>query len=570
MGKLIEFSEVSYTYSLRSGEKIPAIKQVSLQINQGERIALIGANGSGKSTAAKLMNGLLHPNQGEVLINGKRTSEIQHAAEIFATVGLLFQNPQDQIVASIVEEDVAFGPENLGLDFQQIHQRVQDGLRKSGCEHLRQRQAFLLSAGETQKVALAGVLAMQPAAIIFDETTAMLDPRSRGEILTLMDELHESGLTILHITHDMDEALLADRVLVFHQGRVVMDGHPSQIFRDKQALEEMDLGIPILLHCARDLQQIFPGVKSFYQNPQDLLIDLEKMPRSPMKENLSKNTPMDGKPIIEVEDLSFTYAKGTALERKALSDVSFQLPQGAAMGLAGSTGSGKSTLLQHLNGIYRPQEGQVKVGTFNLADPAVNVRALRKKAALVFQQPEEQFFETYVGDEIAYAARTLGYDGRLAEVVKKAMQIVGLDFETYKDRPLATLSSGQKRRVALASYIVVQPEIFLLDEPFAGLDPKTHERIAEFIIGLNKRGKTILLSTHDMRDLCRITSLALILKSGSAAFFGSIPDLFQTLDEKTDDLQPPLEVQIVSILRRKGYAIPPKALLWEDICEAIK
>ena len=349
-----------------------------------------------------------------------------------------------------------------------------------------------------------------------------------------------------------------------------MDGHPSQIFRDEQALERLDLGIPILVQCARDLQHIFPGVKSFYQNPQDLFDDLKKLPGSLVKETSSNQTPMHGKRMIEVENLSFTYAKGTALERKALNDVSFQLPQGAAMGLAGSTGSGKSTLLQHLNGIYRPQEGQIKIDSFNLAHPDVDVRALRKKAALVFQQPEEQFFETYVGDEIAYAARSLGYKGKLSNVVKKAMQIVDLDFETFKDRPLSTLSSGQKRRVALASYIVIQPEIYLLDEPFAGLDPKTHERVAEFIIGLHKQGKTIVLSTHDMRDLCRITSLALMLKKGKQAFLGSIPALFQTLDEETNDLQPPLEVQIASILRRKGYAIPAEALLWKDIREALK
>lgn len=570
MGKLITLQNVSFAYPLRTGEKILAIKEISLQIEQGERIALIGANGSGKSTAAKLMNGLLHPSEGEVFIKGKNTTEKKHAAEIFATIGLLFQNPQDQIVASIVEEDVAFGPENLGLGYQQIRQRVQDGLCKSSSEHLRQRQAFLLSAGETQKVALAGVLAMQPEAIIFDETTAMLDPCSRMETLNLMAELHKTGMTILHITHDMDEALLADRILVFQQGRIVMDGHPSQIFRNEQVLEAMDLAIPVLLQCARDLQHIFPGVNSFYQNPQDIFNDLEQMPGFPIKEQKVAKPPKDRRAVIDVKNLSFTYAKGTALERKALSEVSFQLPQGTAMGLAGSTGSGKSTLLQHLNGIYRPQEGQVRVGSFNLADPAVDVRALRKKAALVFQQPEEQFFETYVGDEIAYAARTLGYEGRLAEVVQKAMQIVELDFEIYKDRPLATLSSGQKRRVALASYIVIQPEIYLLDEPFAGLDPKTHERIAGFIIGLHKQGKTILLSTHDMRDLCRITSLALMLKKGEQAFLGSIPALFQTLDEKTEDLQPPMEVQIASILRRKGFAIPAEALLWKDIREVLK
>lgn len=569
MEQLIEFSNVNYAYPLQNGETISAINHLNLKISEGERIAIIGANGSGKSTAAKLMNGLLHPNRGEVFIRKKKTTEKKHAAEIFATIGLLFQNPRDQIVASIVEEDVAFGPENLGLEYHKIHERVQTALRVSGSEHLCQRQAHLLSAGETQKVALAGVLAMQPACIIFDETTAMLDPRSRKEMLNLMQKLNRSGKTIIHITHDMDEALLADRILVFNQGRIVLDDHPEEIFRHERFLIEMNLNIPVLLQCAHDLQNIVPGVKSFYQNPQDFFADLGQLSDSPAKDSEIAQPINNAKAFIDIENLSFSYSKGTALEQPALSEISFTVPKGASMGLVGSTGSGKSTLLQHLNGIYRPQEGHVKVGSFNLVDPDLDVRALRKKAALVFQQPEEQFFETYVGDEIAYAARCLGYKGKLANAVKKAMEMVDLDFKTFKDRPLATLSNGQKRRVALASYIVVQPEIYLLDEPFAGLDPKTHERISGFIIGLHKQGKTILLSTHDMRDLCRINTMALLLRNGKNAYWGCIPGLFQILNKMTDDLQAPLEIQIADILRQKGYAIPQNALLWKDILKGI-
>lgn len=570
MGNLIAFNDVTYAYSLQTGEKVTAIENVSFLIDHGERIAIIGANGSGKSTAAKLMNGLLHPQKGEVLVDGKPTSERKHHAQIFSKIGLVFQNPQDQIIASLVEEDIAFGPENLGLEYDDIHQRVQAALEKSGCTHLRQRQTYLLSAGETQKVALAGVLAMQPKCIIFDETTAMLDPKSRIETLNVMQELNASGITIIHITHYMDEALLAKRVLVLNKGNIVMDGDPRSVFKNAQFLEEINLSVPLLLQFTHDLHQKSPFIKEFYQDPQNLLNDLQGLPNSPQSESTYMEREDQRKEILWVKDLSFCYSKGTPREQQALKDISFNVCQGDAIGLVGSTGSGKSTLLQHLNGIYRPQEGAVNVDAFDLADPAVDVRSLRKKVALIFQQPEEQFFETFVGDEIAFAARKLGYTGKLADVVRNAMQTVDLDFEEYKDRPISSLSGGQKRRVALASYIVIQPEIYLLDEPFAGLDPKTHQKLVGFVNDLHKDGKTVILSTHDMRDLSKICERVLMLEKGKKEYFGSIPTFYKNLEKSTSSLRPPLEIQIATILREKGYSIPVEALQWTSILSEIK
>ena len=570
MANLIEFRDVTYAYLLRTGESISALNNVSFQIEHGERIAIIGANGSGKSPTAKLMNGLLHPITGEVFINGKRTTESKHAAEIFSKIGLVFQNPQDQIVASLVEEDIAFGPENLGLAHNDIEQRVQSALLTSGCTHLRQRQTYLLSGGETQKVALAGVLAMQPMCIIFDETTAMLDPNSRTEVLEMMDALNQSGIAIIHITHYMDEALLANRILVFNEGRIVLDGDARTIFKDAQFLDQINLDLPFLIQNARDLHRIIPRINDFYQNPQDLLNALKGLPDFEWQESEIFERKKHRKKIIDVKGLCFAYSKGSPLEQKALHDVTFKVSQGDSMGLVGSNGSGKSTLLQHLNGIYRPQQGAVEVGPFNLVDPAVDVRALRKKVSLIFQQPEKQFFETYVGDEIAYAARTLGYAGKLVDVVSQAMHTVGLDFEVYKDRPVASLSSGQKRRVALASYIVIQPEIYLLDEPFAGLDPKTHQKIARFVRDLHRQGKTVILSTHDMRDLCQICEKVIMLHEGKNIYFGTLPHFFHQLKQRSSALQPPLELQIADVLRLKGFRIPSTALDWSTIFSAIQ
>jgi len=220
--------------------------------------------------------------------------------------------------------------------------------------------------------------------------------------------------------------------------------------------------------------------------------------------------------------------------------------------------------------LLRPQQGRVTVADFDLAQPAVDIRALRRQVGLVFQNPEAQFFERFVGDEIAYAARTLGYEGKLRDLVQQATHLVGLEFEQYVDRPLHSLSGGQKRRVALASYLVVQPRILLLDEPFAGLDPVTHQQLSHFVQGLKADGKTIVLSTHTMRDLLQITDMALVLHNNRIVFDGNIQELFYSPDLQQWNLDVPLEIKIANALRQNGIPIPVDHLRWEAILNWVK
>ncbi len=569
MKTMIAVNHVIYSYTLPSGDRIQAVRDITLTIPQGERVAIIGANGSGKTTLVKLINGLIAPDSGSVLIDGFSTTDRTHYSEIIKRMGLIFQNPLDQIVASVVEEDTAFGPENLCLPRSEIIERVDTSLALSGASHLKERQTYLLSAGETQRVALAGVLALRPSCLIFDETTSKLDPYSSRELLNLMADYHSQGFTIIHVTHTLDEALAADRILVLSQGKLVMDGSPREIFRDEVSLQAYNLLVPPTVRFAIDLSSIFPQVSSFYHSHVDLLVDLGRVPTGIYKKESSPEFPKvkHSKEFIRVEHLSHTYMMGTSLAHRALDDVTFAIDEGKCTGLIGHTGSGKSTLLQHLNGLFKPQQGTVRIGEFDLSQSSLDIKRLRQQVGLIFQNPETQFFETYVGDEIAYAARMLGYTGKLRDLVRTAMETVGLDFKVFVNRPLSSLSGGEKRKAALASYLVVQPQVLLLDEPFAGLDPLIHQEMVALMNRLKEDGKTLILSTHQMRDLLQITRQAIVMRQGKLVFKDALPVLFDKAEISGWKLELPLEMKIAGELRKKGWEIPAGLMNWRDIFE---
>ena len=239
---------LSYTYTDEDGDRTEALKGVSFTVNRGEYVAVLGHNGSGKSTLAKLLNGILTPSGGKLTVAGHAITSDISEAEVFAVrreVGMVFQNPDNQLVATIVEEDVAFGPENLGIPREEMRMRVDDALKTVGMYELRGSQPHRLSGGQKQRVAIAGVIAMMPKCIVFDESTAMLDPQGRAEVMKTIRRLNEDfGMTVLHITHYMDEAVLADRILVVNDGEIYRDGTPKEVFRDVAALREVGLDVP--------------------------------------------------------------------------------------------------------------------------------------------------------------------------------------------------------------------------------------------------------------------------------------------------------------------------------------
>ncbi len=557
MPPLIQLENVSFSYPSSVAEGQPALANIDLGIQAGESIALIGANGSGKSTLAKLLNALLIPDCGHVLINGLDTHDRRHHTQIRSQVGLVFQRPQEQIVATTVEEDVAFGPANLGLDSKILRERVQAALESTELSNFRQRPTYQLSAGESQRLALAGVLAMQPDCLIFDETTAMLDPLGRQMVLDQIDGLRQRGLTTILITHLMAEAAQMERVIVLHNGQVRMDASPGQVFSQASALQEMGLDLPPAAKARQALSVFFPTI------PEGVFLSAELMHSLPAYEgksliptHASISHPGQAEVIIQVDDLAHAYLKGTPLEQPSLQNVKMKAVRGQAHALIGGTGSGKSTFLQHLNGLIRPQAGRVRVEHFDLTDPGLDLRALRRKVSLAFQQPEEQIFETFVGDEIAYAPRMLGYQGKIKDVVEGAMRSVGLDFDAFRDRPTSNLSGGEKRKVALASMLAIQAGILLLDEPLSGLDPKSARDAGQLFQNLKTEGKTLLISTHQYEELQELLDNVSVLQRGRDVIQGSAQEVFaQTVTLENCGLRAPLAALIAEELRRKGWPI---------------
>ena len=250
----IELIGVSYSYRVGEGQTVRALRNVSFSAERGEFVALTGMNGSGKSTLAKLLNGLFVPSAGDVLIEGINTRDEERTFDVRRKAGMVFQNPDNQMVATVIEDDVAFGPENVGIPREEIIERVDWALTAVGMNEFRTRSASKLSGGQKQRVAIAGVLAMKPDIIIFDESTSMLDPEGRAEIMDVAKKLNDSGITVISITHNMDEAAQADRVIVLRKGRVALDGTPAEVFASPE-VEACGLALPPATEIARMLTE---------------------------------------------------------------------------------------------------------------------------------------------------------------------------------------------------------------------------------------------------------------------------------------------------------------------------
>jgi energy-coupling factor transporter ATPase len=256
---MIRIEGLHYAYQAGTRKPVPALRGIDLTINAAESVAVIGANGSGKSTLLRHLNALLLPTTGNVWVANRNTRDAAYLRDIRSTVGMVFQAPDSQIVASIVEEDVAFGPENLGVAEDELRQRVDWALSTVGLSELRQRASHLLSAGQKQRLAIAGALAMQPRCLLFDEATSMLDPVGRIQILNTLRGLHADGMTIVTATHDMAEAAQAQRVIVLSEGRVALDGDPRLVFARREILESLRLEAPLATRLARTIAERVEG-----------------------------------------------------------------------------------------------------------------------------------------------------------------------------------------------------------------------------------------------------------------------------------------------------------------------
>jgi energy-coupling factor transport system ATP-binding protein len=553
---LIELDHVSFSYP---GSPRLALDDISLTINKAEYVAVIGANGSGKSSLLRLLNGLRVPVSGELRVDGKPTSGEDGRALARKTIGLVFQSPADQIVSSSVEEDVAFGPENLGLPRREIADRVDAALAAVGLSEQRKRASHFLSAGQQQLLAVAGVLAMDAGCVAFDEATAMLDPRARQSVLELLDVLVAAGKTVLHVTHDIDEACRASRVLVLDAGALVFDGPPERLVSDGGSIGAVSaLGLPDCAALALAL-----GLKPrIGESAQALAVRIASAyPQSSALPNADAGVASPAPPAtatataFELRGASHAYLRGTVNETESLRSIDLAVPAGATLAFVGRTGSGKSTALQLLDGLVSPRAGSVHAFGLDLADPRVDLRAVRMRAPLAIQRPESALFERYAGDDVAFGPRNLGLSGRtLVERVEASMREAGLDFADFRDRRTRTLSGGEKRRLALAGVLAMGGDALLLDEPTSSLDPSTKHSILELALDATHRGVTVVMATHAMEEAARADVVA-VFADGRIAAVGDPETIFYDLYDPSWGIRRPFACEVALRLAALGFEL---------------
>ncbi len=566
MAPIIRLEDVSFSYEADGSQPVLALDRVSLAIEHGEYVVILGHNGSGKSTLAKHLNALLLPTGGDVWVQTWNTRDARRTLDIRRTVGMVFQHPDNQIVATIVEEDVAFGPENLGLPRTEILKRVDWSLDLVEMQPYRTRGPHQLSGGQKQRVCIAGVLAMQPQVLVLDEATAMLDPLGRQEVLDVARRLNrERGVTVVAVTHFMREAVEADRIVVMDGGRIALQGTPREIFRQGDRLRELHLDLPHASALAAALHRRNHAFPPDLLTTGELIDTLSHWPGAaydPLETSHNGSGVGDDggmgdvgdEPLITVEHLAYRYMLGTPLEVQAIWDINLHVRRGEILGVLGHTGSGKSTAIQHLNALLRPQEGKVVVFGQNLAASDLDVRSVRRRVGLVFQMPEAQLFEQYVGDDIAYGPRKLNLSREeVRERVRRAMEAVGLGFEEFKDRLTFRLSGGQMRRVALAGVLALEPQVLVLDEPTAGLDPQARRQLMSHILALRERGITLVIISHNMEEMAEICDRLVVIAQGRTVMQGTPQEVFGRASElRALGLDVPDVTQVAEALAQAG------------------
>lgn len=589
---MIRAEQVRFQYKKRDvdGNVIATeeiLKGVDLTIKKGEFIALLGRNGSGKTTFSKQLNAILRPSEGTVTVDEMGTKDADKLYEIRQRVGMVFQNPDNQMVAASVEEEVAFGPENLGMESDTIVARVKQALEQVRMWKRRKTAPNHLSGGQKQRIAIAGILAMHPDYIVLDEPTAMLDPKGRKEVMEALQRLNqEQEMTVILITHDMEEAALASRVILLADGQMRFDGRPEKFFGADALLAEMGMEAPLSYRVRKLIDSdVFEKkigdarVEEATIDKREKVAEYDKTGREweasselvDKKKNKKAEAKTDEKnqDLLSLQHVSYIYSPGTAYEKVALDDVNLSLGKGEIVGLAGHTGSGKSTMIQLLNGLLKPTSGTVTFEGKDIHAKGYSGNYLRSKVGMVFQYPEHQMICDTVWEDVAFGPSKQGLTGEACETrVEEALRFVDLPEKYYQASPLQ-LSGGQKRRVAIAGVLAMHPEYIILDEPAAGLDATGKREIFDRIRRMSReQGIGVLLVSHSMEDLAEYADRIIVLDDGKKILDDRPAQVFAKRETLADcGLDVPETVKLADKLRANGYQIPQNVIREKELLD---
>lgn len=537
MPPAVQVRDLYYAYPPPLPDAVPTevLDNVSLDIEAGEFVALLGRVGAGKSTLCLALNGLApHATggifRGRVFVGGLNTREWP-VARIAQAAGLVFQDPETQLTQMRVEDEIAFGPENLGLPSAEIAERVNWALHAVGLDDYRDRNPSRLSGGEKQRVAIAATLAMRPHVLVLDEPTANLDPGGKAAVFSVLLRLaRQRSIAILLATQDVERVQrYAQRVLVLHDRRIVLDGSPEEVFAHERELKAWGIGLPQMTELSHELSERlgkplrFSCLSSAVRGLRHALVEGDVLVQSGAVAETLHATSLLTESVdthqIVIEQLGFTYPDGTG----ALRGVDLSVQAGEFVVLAGPNGSGKTTLAKHLNGLLKPTAGRVLVAGQDTA--ALRVPQLARSVGYLFQNPDHQIFAPTVREEIAFGLHLQGLPAdEVAERVDAEM--AAHDLTVCADLPPATLSLGQRRQVTLAAVLAVRPKILVLDEPTGGLDWRSRYELMARVAAFSREGGTVILITHDVRLIAEHAGRVIVMHTGRVLFDGTPAALF--------------------------------------------
>ena len=497
--KVIEFKDFGFRYRVQAEQ---TLKNINLTIYEGEKVLIVGPSGSGKSTLAHCLNGLVpfYYNgeiSGSLKIDGEDVSN-KNIFELSQIVGTVLQDPDSQFIGLTVAEDIAFKLENYCIKQNEIIEKVSKSAKLVNMDKELNASPYKLSGGQKQRVTLAGVTVDDVKVLLFDEPLASLDPATGKSAMELIDSIQrESNKTVVIIEHRLEDVLHCnvDRIIVMDKGEIVADTTPNEIL-ETDILTKVGVREPLYLtalkysNCdAKDIKDTKDKITNWYNNCEVV------------------NHNNEGQPILEMKNVTFSYTE----EKQILSNVSFKVNKGDMVSIVGRNGAGKSTISKLICGFFKPTSGQILFDGEDLENKTIKERS--QKIGFVMQNPNQMISKTMIFDEVAFGLRIRGLDeSEIKQRVDETLKICGL--YGYRNWPISALSYGQKKRVTIASILVMNPEVIILDEPTAGQDFKHYTEIMEFLVELNKQGITIIMITHDMHLMLEYTNNVIVLSNG--------------------------------------------------------
>jgi energy-coupling factor transport system ATP-binding protein len=561
LGYVIEFRNVSWRYQ---GSSEKALQNINLKVKKGEVLVITGPSGAGKTTLCRCINGLI-PHffegelEGDVFVSGMdvRAYDIPYLA---AKVGLLFDDPSNQLFNSTVEEELAFGPENYGVPVDEIMRRIEEGLRFARLENQRLKNPHALSGGQQQACALAAIYTMRPDVFVLDEPTANLDPYGAQLVFQRLRELIETERkTFMIVEHNLENVLpFADRLVVMDKGKIVASGIPSDVLKEVDLMEGIDLQVPHATELAYALHKLGYQEKEIPFTTEDGTKLLHRvLPILPLSKTYKPVDPLkrSSKVAVELENVSYTYPDGTV----ALKNVSLKIMEGDYVGFIGRNGSGKTTLAKMLIGLIRPTSGTVRI--YGEDTERKSIAELARLVGYNFQNPDDQIFARTVREELSFAPKNLKLPEQ--EIERAVLDVAKeLELAEYLDVNPFSLSQGLRRRVAFGSTLTLNPKILVVDEPTTGQDYARAKVVMELCKKLNNQGKTIIIISHNMDLIAEYCNYVYVMKDGTLLMDGTPKHVFSKPEVLIEtSIVPPQITRIFQGLQESGF---PKDIITMD------